>query len=146
LHSLTELNVLSICFLPVPVFSQTYVLAILHRDYSGKLQLLARDLSIHGQELSMEPSIIFHQVTIDENDASTLVPMPASGDTPAGILVLGGQSILYFEVGARESADKGKGKDKSAKGKGRRKRDSETIGSGTEPCAQIDWPLCDITS
>ena len=126
--------------------SQTYILAILHRDHNGKLQLLARDLSIQGQDLSIEPSSVFRQVTIDEDDASTIVPIPASGDGQAGILVLGGRSILYFEVGARESTDKGKGKGKNVKGKGRRKSDAETISSSIEPRAQIDWPLCDITS
>lgn len=146
---MTEPNVLSICYLPVPVVSETYVLAILHRDYTGALQLLARDLSIQGQELSIEPSIVFSQITITEDGSNTLVPIPASGEGAAGILVLGGQKILFFPVGDRESADKGKGKERNTKTRGRSKKS----GSGTsgidvaaEPQTQVDWPLCDISA
>ncbi|KAF8526426.1 CPSF A subunit region-domain-containing protein [Gautieria morchelliformis] len=146
---LTELNVLSMCFVPVPVVSQTYVLAILHRDYTGTLRLLARDLSIQGQELSIEPSNAFPQITITEDDSNTLVPIPPSGEGPSGVLVLGGQSILFFELGTWESSDKGKAAEKQPKLKGRRRKTSSVQGGldmATEPRAQVDWPLCDIIS
>lgn len=110
--------------------------------------MLARDLSIQGQELSIEPSRGFSPAIITEDDSTTLLPIPASGGIPAGILVLGGRSILFFDVVASEPADKGKGKEKNTKGKGSRKSHPGASSSGifAEPRTQIDWPLCDITS
>ena len=122
----------------------------MHRHYTGTLQLLARDLSIQGQELSIEPSNAFPQITINEEGSNTLVPIPASGEGPAGVLVLGGQNILFFPVGEREFADKGKGKERSTKPRGRpRKVSSGTSGTNVvvaEPQAQVAWPLCDISA
>ena len=145
---MTELNVLSLCFLPVPVCENTYALSILHRDYTGTLQLLTRDLSIHRQELSIEPSRILPQIVISEDDARALVPIPATDKLPAGVLVIGGRNILFFEAGEPRLADKGKGREKYVKGQFARKRSSSTSAPGPriEPRAQVDWQLSDLTA
>jgi len=141
------LNVLAFCFLPVPVLSQTYPLAILHLAHTGRLQLLVHDLSIPRQELSIEPSEVFNQVTITEVHSCALVPIPASKDGPAGLLVLGGQTVLFFEVGDRGSADKGQGKVKRKRGRRRpRKTGSSANNMSVEPRAQTDWVLSDLAA
>ena len=88
------------------------------------------------------------QVVISEDDARALVPIPATDNVPAGVLVIGGRRILFFEAGGKRLADKGKWREKNVTGKGVRKSSSSPNASGihVEPRAQVDWPLSDLTA
>ncbi|KAF8516138.1 CPSF A subunit region-domain-containing protein [Hysterangium stoloniferum] len=138
---ITELNVLSMCFLPVSE-PDTYFLAILHRDYTSTLQIVTHELSVESSDL-YDASHIFSTIAISENDANTLVPIPASQNAPGGLLVLGGKNILYFGMRAAASSEKGESKTSTSKVKDRRR--SSTV-TPPEPCAEVAWPLSNIVS
>lgn len=95
----------------------------------------------------METSRILPNIAIPDDDACTLLPIPATDGVPGGVLVLGGQSILYFEVRGRSSVEKGKGKETGVHKGSRKSVSSVNLAvPSVEPLAQVDWPLSELTA
>lgn len=149
---LTQLNVLSICFLPVSD-PNIYVLGILHRDHTDTIRLIAREVNLDLQDL-VDGSSFFSEAEISEEYAVALLPVPASSEGPSGVLVLGGQKILFFEAGGSKRRDKGKEKGKG-KGKERAPRGNPSARTSTganetepspEPKASVDWLMSDLSA
>jgi len=125
--------------------SDVYILAILHRDYTGSLKIVSREVTEDGD--LEDASIVFPEITVTEDYANALLPIPASDDAPPGLLVLGGKFILFYEVGGSRRSQKGK--EKATRSKSTRKSTTSTAGANDiviEPRSRISWPLSDLTA
>jgi len=134
-HRLPELNVLSLAFLPAP--EDECALAILHVDYQGRVQLLARDVLVEDFELSTKPSPLLKPTSVSArifpfptDIVPLLVPVPSNDmqedvdqdeQFPGGILIFGGRKILLYELSSSEAM---------AKQQGKRKRSETKLKSG----------------
>lgn len=128
---LPELNVFSLSFLPLP--DGEYTLAVLHFDHQQRIQLLARDIELEDNQLSMFPSTQLHSTVISDrifpypaDSPPKLVPvyppslvkseededdvMDSEDQFIGGILVVGGKKMLLYELVNQESQEKQKGK------------------------------------
>jgi Mono-functional DNA-alkylating methyl methanesulfonate N-term len=90
-----ELELLSMCFLSSTI-TPSPVLALLHIDFKLRYRILAREVDLANQELSIEPSQILPPAFVQDR-ASLLIPVPGSSDLLGGILVLGGGIVQFFE-------------------------------------------------
>jgi DNA damage-binding protein 1 len=108
------MNLLSLAFLPVDEFA----LAILHLDNQSRVQLLAREIPSSAEgDVSKFPSVLL-QTTVIPNKiipypadlVPQLIPMPSSDNTEGGVLVIGGTSILYYELASEDAQNKSQGK------------------------------------
>lgn len=83
-------------------------------------------------------SELYTTAILDEDDSRTILPVAASEDRPAGILVVGGQKILYFEYSNTQEINKGKGKSRKS-----------SLSPSRDPKvskAKLDWSLSDLTA
>lgn len=131
-----ELNVLSLCFLPESD-SDVYLLAMLHLDHTQTLKLTIYEIDTKERSMN-NVSEKYPAVTFNEDDLRVILPINACEEHPGGILVVGGQKILYFEYFENQEKNKGKGK--------RRKSSLSAPEDSNDPKAQIDWPLSDLTA
>jgi len=162
----SELNILSLAFLPVP--SDNHSIAILHLDHSQNLQLLARDLILSDSELSSEPSLLLPP-TIVSSSAPPLTEAPpklvgvpprrskgAEEPIPGGVLVLGGRKIRFFELSSEDWQEKyrkkqrklesqKKGADLPPEGKAKEKQRGREIRKRRAK-ATVEWPWCEVTA
>ncbi|GJJ09699.1 hypothetical protein Clacol_003923 [Clathrus columnatus] len=133
---ITQLNVLSLCFLPTSG-PEVYRLAMLHFDHTQALNLIISEINIEERSIN-DLSEVYPPISLEKDESRTLIPIAASEGRPAGIVVLGGQKISYFEYYENNESNKGKGKG--------RKSSVSTTQDPNVPKAQIDWPLSDITA
>ena len=141
---LAQLNVRAICFLPIP---DSHILAILHRDHTGSLKIVASELTEDGD--LEDASSIFREATVTEEYARALLPMPGIDTAEPGFLVLGGRSILFYELLIPKKSNKGKGKERSVGRSARKTADNSTTGASNpvvEPRSRKDWSLSDLSS
>ncbi|KAH6912768.1 mono-functional DNA-alkylating methyl methanesulfonate N-term-domain-containing protein [Coprinopsis sp. MPI-PUGE-AT-0042] len=112
--ALAEFNLLSLAFLPV----DEYALAILHLDNQSRVKLLAREIPSEAEaEVSNFPSVLL-QTTVIPNKIITypadlvpqLIPVPPGGGTEGGMLIIGGTSILHYELASEDAQNKTQGK------------------------------------
>ncbi|KAG6837618.1 hypothetical protein H0H93_006139 [Arthromyces matolae] len=166
---LRELNLLGLEFLPVPDLE--YALAILHIDYQGRVQLLARDCILEDLELSSSPSttltpttILQKEVPYPEDIPLKLLPVhpqpsddgDAEEDFLGGILVIGGRSILMFELASVESRGKQRSKKKRLEAKKKstdageaaraREKEKEREGRARKVQGSVQWPWSEVTA
>ncbi|KZS90527.1 hypothetical protein SISNIDRAFT_457686 [Sistotremastrum niveocremeum HHB9708] len=121
-----ELNILSLAFLPDST-PGAETLAILHIDFRNNVRLYARDVSADFSDISMTLSDRLPEAVVPESYADRIIPIPASDDRSGGLLVSGGQSIIFYPVSPPSS---GKRKDKSV----------------VRPSSSVNWPYSSITA
>jgi DNA damage-binding protein 1 len=165
-YSIPELNILSLCF--VPSDGHTPVLAILHRDYQQRVQLLSRDLNIAQFELSVQPGVLLQPTLLSSasfpqtDTPPILIPITATeeasvleGDDafPGGVLVVGGRKIILHKLAPLDWQERSKAKQK--------KESKRRISSATEieksrekeaarrnmkrkPFCSVEWPFGEV--
>jgi DNA damage-binding protein 1 len=160
-----ELNILSLTFLTTS--SNNYPIAILHLDYNQNLQLLTRDLLLSECELSPEPSLLLPQTLLSTSVVAPTDVVPclalvpplqsnAAEKLPAGVLVLGGRRIQFFELASegwqekrREKQRKLEGLQKStdllASAKTKEKQKGREI-KKRRPKSDAEWPWFEVTA
>jgi DNA damage-binding protein 1 len=162
----SELNILSLAFLPVA--SGSYAIAILHLDHNQNLQLLARDLNLSERELSPEPSLLLPPTILSSSafaptEASaclvTVHPQQSNGTEetiPGGVLVLGGRKIRFFELSSAEWQEKHRGRqeklqsqkknaDRSLRRNAKEKQKGREI-KKRKAKATVEWPWREVTA
>jgi len=162
----SELNILSLAFLPVG--ARNHSLAILHLDHNQNLILLARDLILSERELSLEPSLLLPQTIIlppalistDAPPSLVVVPPQRLHGTeesaPGGVLVLGGRKVRLFELSSEEWQEKYRGRlrtaegqkkntDRSSEGKTKEKQKGREIRK-RKAKATVEWPWDEVTA
>ena len=158
-----ELNILSLTFLTAS--SNNYPIAILHLDHNQNLQLLTRDLLLSECELSPEPSLLLPQTLLstsviaptDVMPCLALVPPLQSNaiELPAGVLVLGGRKIQFFELSSEGWQEKRR--EKQRKLEGRQKSVDQPVSAKTKekdhreikkrrPKSDVEWPWFEVTA
>lgn len=158
-----ELNILSLTFLTAS--SNNYPIAILHLDHNQNLQLLTRDLLLSECELSPEPSLLLPQTLLstsviaptDVMPCLALVPPLQSNaiELPAGVLVLGGRKIQFFELSSEGWQEKRR--EKQRKFEGRQKSADQPVSAKTKekdhreikkrrPKSDVEWPWFEVTA
>ncbi|KAF8650163.1 hypothetical protein AX16_005397 [Volvariella volvacea WC 439] len=162
--SLPELNVLNITFLPAP--EGDYVIGILHVDYQERLQLLARDLLLEDLELSITPSVLFQPTVLSLKTfpfptelVPHLIPVPPSvidEDSLGGVLVVGGKSILLYELLGFDGQEKAKGKKRRLESRKNssdpaevskaKEKEKERESRRRKAKAAVPWPWGEITA
>jgi DNA damage-binding protein 1 len=165
--SLPELNILSLCF--VPSDDGIPVVAILHRDYQQRIQLLSRELNVDQLELSVQPAVLLQPTLLSSasfphtDTPPILVPIAASeaesaltGDEtfPGGILVIGGRKIVMHKLAPVEWQERKKTKQKKEKRKSSsaaeitKAREKETARRNMKrkPFCSAEWPFGDVTA
>ncbi|KAF7297748.1 CPSF-A domain-containing protein [Mycena kentingensis (nom. inval.)] len=127
--SIPEFVVFSIAFVP-STEDEEYNLAILYRDPADKkIHLIARSVDVDGQDIPFQPSPTLQPTTIankfipqvtelDPPPFLVPVPCPAASRELApelegspetfigGILVVGGRTVLLYELAGQQSRDK----------------------------------------
>ncbi|TFK48656.1 hypothetical protein OE88DRAFT_1663726 [Heliocybe sulcata] len=154
-----ELSLLSMCFLPTP--SETPCIALLSVTHEGKLQLLARDLSVQEFELSSTPSTALPSTTLSSSTFLSIEPPPIlipvlDEESGGGVLVAGGRKVLFYELASQDMQDKHHGKRRRLEGKKKsgdkaereRAREAEKAREKKrrKPKASVDWPWSEITA
>ena len=161
---MTELNILSLAFLPGS--SNNYPIAILHLDHNQNLQLLARDLILSEYELSPDSLLLLPQTLLstsalaptDALPCLVSVPPQQSNVTeqlPGGILVLGGREVQFFELTSEEWQEKHREKQRKLK---LRKDADQLVSAKTKekqkdrginkrrPKSVVEWPWYAVTA
>lgn len=162
----SELNILSLAFLPVG--SRNHSIAILHLDYNQHLQLVAHDLILPERELSPEPSLLLPQTIVSSSVLTPIEAPPCLVTVPSqpsdgtgesitgGILVLGGRKIRFFELSSEEWQEKyrgrqrrlesqKKGADRRPEAKAKEKQKGREIRKRKTKAA-VEWPWCEVTA
>ncbi|KAF9069809.1 CPSF A subunit region-domain-containing protein [Rhodocollybia butyracea] len=158
---LSELNLLSFAFLPL-IHKDNYALALLNIDYKGNLHLVARTLRISyqsGAELDNEYSYLLPPTSISLNSIPypdeilpQLISIPSDEDATSiddddpflgGILVVGGSTILLYELASQEKL-KGKRKRETSKQADTGKSKKEI--KKREAKATLEWPWSQISA
>ncbi|KIJ59461.1 hypothetical protein HYDPIDRAFT_177805 [Hydnomerulius pinastri MD-312] len=141
--SISEINLLSLAF--VSAEAESYTLAILHYDFQQRLQLLARDLSIEDFQLSPAHSPLLPPILLPgkwfsvEEQTPRLVFVPAVDDTfDGGILVLGGQEIMLYDLASRDVLEKNVRKSRRTE-KGKKSRDAEEVTKAKQKEKEREW-------
>jgi hypothetical protein len=130
------------CFLPSTITSSP-VLALLHIDFKFRYRILAREVDLANQELSIEPSPILPP-TFVQDGASLLVPIPGSSNLLGGILVLGGGIAQFFEC-APSPTGKQRRRDRSSP-EHKRKRNIGSTESSESPSVRAELPFSDVAA
>jgi DNA damage-binding protein 1 len=161
----SELNILSLAFLPVGATNHS--VAILHLDHNQSLQLLARDLILSERELSSEPSLLLPPTILSSSvltptEASPCLvtgPSQQSNGTeelnPGGVLVLGGRKIRFFELSSAEWQEKHRERQRrllsQKKNADRSSREANAKQKAREikkrkAKATVEWPWREVTA
>ncbi|KDQ62210.1 hypothetical protein JAAARDRAFT_121297 [Jaapia argillacea MUCL 33604] len=169
---LPELNVLSICFLPVP--SDSYTIGILHIDHQKRIQLLSRDLnvSLTDFELSPIPSNALLSTLLSSNTFPILdtppILIPVAPPTNlsdledgeeepplGGVLIVGGRKILFYGLASLRQVTKHQGKRRRLEEKkGRtaaesitaKEKEKERELRKRKAKASVDWAWSEVTA
>lgn len=168
-HSVPELNIFSIAFLPTS--ASEYALAILHLGNKHRVLLHARDILLDGFELSDYPSVLLHPTPL----AETCFPFPtevvprlltappadydADTDSDAfrgGVLVVGGRKLLLYELAGRDAQEKQKAKRRKLEARKSssdvnevakaREKEAERESRRRKPKASIEWPWSEVSA
>jgi DNA damage-binding protein 1 len=165
-YSVPELNILSLCF--VPSDEETPVVAILHRDYQQRVQLLSRELNIESFDLSVEPAVLLQPTLLSSTSfpqADTppiLVPVTAtntenkdvSEEFSGGVMVIGGKKMILHRLAPTDWQEKKKAKHKrESQRKGSnaadlakaREKEAARRNMKRKPFCSVEWPFGEIT-
>lgn len=107
---------------------------MLHLDHTQTLKLIIYEIDTKERSMN-NVSEKYPTITLNEDDLRVILPINAYEDHPGGILVIGGQKILYFEYFENQEKNKGKGKTRKS-----------SLSVPRDLKAQIDWPLSDLTA
>lgn len=145
-YSVRELNILSFCFLPTPQDADP-ILAILHLDHNEHISLIARKLNLEEREFDSQPASELPKVQIRDPDAHLLVPIPRSGYTRGGVLVLGGRRCQYFEVTqSTDTPHRSKKKKRRSDASSPTKDSLSAESTGFRESASASWPFDAVTA
>lgn len=162
-----ELNILAICFACAIPNRQT--LAILHLDYRNKVQLIAHDLHTMDMDLSRSASTLLPNTAVSSNHLPLvetppiMIHVPSSKskslgneDSPGGVLIVGGRTILYYELSSREWQEAQTGKQSRLDQKKKSGNDTEVAaalkkqkereGKKRKPRSCVDWPWSEVSA
>ncbi|KZT11975.1 uncharacterized protein LAESUDRAFT_746751 [Laetiporus sulphureus 93-53] len=163
--SIPELYILSLTFLYTG--ADMYTIGILHYDHQQRLQLLSRDLDIQNKELSAAYSTLLPSTILSAKKFPTtetpprLVSVPPCSSSEemggnAGVLVLGGRDILFFEYASSERQEIKKNKQRRASKRmsssdqkealKAKEKEKEREARKVKPRAGVKWPWSEVTA
>lgn len=109
------------CFVPY-ANAKTLALAFLHRTHTGQRRVTIRAIDEENGEISAEAT----EIDLQDPDSTGLVPIAPSKGGPGGIVVYGGEQLIFYEL--RDADDKRESP--------KRHRAST---SGRKPDAAVSW-------
>jgi hypothetical protein len=119
--SIREILLSAFCFVPY-ANAEILALAFLHRTHTGQRRVTVRTIDEDNTEISTEAT----EIDLQDPDSTGLIPIAPSKGGPGGIMVYGGEQLVFYEL---RDAD-----DKRESPKRRR-----TSTSGRKPDAAVSW-------
>lgn len=171
-----EYTLLSYCFLPASASATASepILALIHRDYQQRTQLLARGIDLEQREIDPIPSTALPATVLIDRDFPfpsehesypIVLPLASAADADdsaeesdvwkGGVMVLGGRKIIAFQLAdtrwqARrraklEKTEKEKKKG-GTKGEAAKEKDKKREDAKRKPRAVVDWPWGEVSA
>jgi hypothetical protein len=125
-YRIREILLSAFCFVPY-ANTETLALAFLHRTHTGQRRVTVRAIDEENAEISADAT----EIDLQDPESTGLVPIAPSKGGPGGIVVYGGEQLIFYEL---RDAD-----DKRESPKRRR-----TSTSSRKPDAAILWPYSSI--